>query len=127
MSRIVVACIVAIWVGSSIRAAEPTTKPSPNEQVAELKKLLHQFAGDLSDARTEKETLKQQLTQLRSENIRLKAQLAAVEADRVRENAQPRPSPFSLTIPPGQNPQQPGKDWKPFEYQGRTVYVVPLQ
>ena len=67
----------------------------------------------------ENQLLKNDVGSLRQENRRL---LAELEAGKLQLGSTLKIPPFTLTLPP----QEPDKNGKSFQFNGRTVYLEPL-
>jgi len=112
---------VALLLSVTVRGDAPTTQPT-QAQIDQQKKLVRVFADQLSRVQSENEQLRQEVERLKAANNKLKAELFASNS---RINSMIKPAPFTITPQPPLNPVP--EHSKSFEFNGRNVYVIPLE
>lgn len=90
--------------------------PTDPKWVRSMQQLFKELSDDNARLQVENE-------RLRADNDALKRALSAMEA-KLRQLQQNR---GTLVIPPEQFKKAPPQGWKPFEFNGQTYYLIPLE
>jgi hypothetical protein len=123
-----------------ITLALAAVSAGPSGGAGEQKDSLAPDAGDRLQDALGQDALRRMFTELAAENVKLRKEVKDLRADndalnrKLQESEQMlrewRANRGALVVPPqapGQQPNGVPRSWRPFEFNGATYYVVPLQ